>query len=162
MADDTASEQAAILELKGSHFAVEGIAGALTLRLFPDRVETTQRVGLHHQNRVVPLEHVTAIGVRPGKGSWETLVITTDSGDPIEVPGLATSVIADAIAAIEAASKAATDEHEGAALLDELAGAEEEEAPSVGDRLRHLNLLRADGTISEEEFSRRKAELFAT
>lgn len=152
-----------ILEIKGSHFAVDGLAGAMTLKLYADHVETDQRVGLRHEKRYVPLAEVSGMESKPGK-QWETLVIMPDSGDAIEVPGLTKEAVEGAIDAIEKAKTESTShaaEQDGAALLDELADDEPDE-PSVADRLRHLNNLRAEGAISEDEFSRRKAELFAS
>jgi len=163
MSERSDSSETAILVLKGSHFAVEGLAGAMTLKLFGDHVETDQRVGLHHEKRYVPLAEVSGVEVRASK-QWETLVIVPDSGDLIEVPGLTKEAAEDAVGRIEDArthSNTHAAEQEGAALLDELAEDEPEE-PSVADRLRHLNSLRAEGAISEDEFSRRKAELFAS
>lgn len=165
-----------LLELKGSHFAAGGLAGATTLRVFADRVETDRRVGLRNERRVVRFEDMASTETRSDSRQWDTLVITARDGDQLEVPGLSSEAASGATETIRsAAGTAHTDatpgdatpaaatpgDAEGHALLDDLAE-KEPVTVDVGDALRHLNSLRAEGAISEEEFSQRKAELFSS
>ena len=90
------------------------------------------------------------------------LVIDTIDGRHIEVPALPSETALDALGKLSTivqqlrGTTASFDENgeEG----DDTA----HDRMSLADELRHINDLRADGSISEQEFAERKAKLFAT
>lgn len=166
-----------ILELQGAPFEVEGEQGSVLLRVFAGYVAREYHKGLQKLVTVVRLGEVEQIRVEQNGINQSTLVIDTLEGRHLVVPGLSDVTAFDAqarlthlLAALDAEvvdefdSADADDDESGPAI--EFTPRPDDEPPktdrqTLADELRHLNFLRTDGSISEQEFSERKAALFA-
>jgi|EndMetStandDraft_5_1072996.scaffolds.fasta_scaffold199549_1 hypothetical protein len=154
-----AEASALILDVKGSHFPGEHAAGPVHLRIYRDRVQTDQRVGVHKRHASVPIAEIQGVGIERDQSGF-LLFFDTVNHDEVRVPGLSATHAQEARQQVQRLMAAHNKQISEAAQ----AAAEVPAAPpskmTVDEQLRQLNALRASGAISDAEFNKRKAELF--
>lgn len=157
---------AVLLEVKGSRFAADDGTGAVTLQVFADHLSTEQRVGNNMRYATLVFSQITAVRIHR-VGTWRSVVIDTSTGTQETVPGLSAEEADEACRQIRLLAGVEGDDDDdefetGTESDGDGAEPEPEPAPepTLEDRLRDLNALRAQGGITDDEFKARKAELF--
>lgn len=148
-----------ILEVKGTHFPGEHAAGPVHLRIYADKVVTDQRVGMHKRHTVVPMSEITGVGIERDQSGF-LLFFDTVRHDELRVPGLSATHAQEARQQVQRLMAAISKQISDAARAASEVPAAPPSKMTVDEQLRHLNALRASGSISDADFKQRKADLF--
>jgi len=148
-----------MLEVKGSHLPGEHAAGPIHLRIYADKVVTDQRVGMHKRHATVPMSEIKGVGIERQEAGF-TLFFDTANHDELRVPGLSATHAQEARQQVQRLMAALSKQLSDAARAAAAVPAAPPSKDSMDEQLRYLNAQRASGAIGDDEFNRRKAELF--